>query len=59
MTKAIVGVFCTGNIQGGQDRAFLFQGGLENKKAHYVLSWFKPSLEVIALVQRFDIEDEQ
>jgi hypothetical protein len=25
-----VGVFCTGKIWGGQDRVFLFCGGLEN-----------------------------
>jgi hypothetical protein len=31
-------------IQGGQDHAFLFQGGLGNYKAHYSLSWFRPLL---------------
>jgi hypothetical protein len=35
-----VDVFCTGKIQGGQDRAFLFRGGLANYKAHYGLSCF-------------------
>jgi hypothetical protein len=39
-----VGVFCTGKIQDGQDRAFLFRGGLVNYKAHHLLSWFKPLL---------------
>jgi hypothetical protein len=36
-----VGVFCTGKIQGGQDHAFLFHGGLVSYRAHYVLSWFR------------------
>jgi hypothetical protein len=36
--------FCTGKIQGGQDRAFLFRDGLVNYKAHYDLSWFRPIL---------------
>jgi hypothetical protein len=30
--------------QGGQDRMFLFQGGLANYKAHGGLSWFGPLL---------------
>jgi hypothetical protein len=34
--------FCTSKIQGGQDRAFLFQCGLANYKAHYNLSLFRP-----------------
>jgi hypothetical protein len=38
------GVFCTGKIQGGQDRVFLFWGGLVNYKTHYGCSWFKPLL---------------
>jgi hypothetical protein len=38
----VVVVFCTSKIQGGQDRAFLFWGGLVNYKAHYLLSWFRP-----------------
>jgi hypothetical protein len=33
-----VSVFCTDKIQGGQDRVFLFRGGLANHKAHYGLS---------------------
>jgi hypothetical protein len=36
-----VGVFCTNEIYGGQDRAFQFHGGLANNKAHSDLSWFK------------------
>jgi hypothetical protein len=36
--KVLVGVFCTKKIEGGQDRSFLFQGGLVNYKAHYGLS---------------------
>jgi hypothetical protein len=36
--------FCIGKIQGSQDRAFLFRGGLTNNKAHYGLSWFRPLL---------------
>jgi hypothetical protein len=36
--------FCTCKIQGDQDRAFLFRGGLMNYKAHYGLSWFRPLL---------------
>jgi hypothetical protein len=40
-----VSVFCTGKIYGGQDRAFLFWGGLVNYKTHYSLSWFRPILE--------------
>jgi hypothetical protein len=39
-----VSVFCTGKIQGGQDRAILFRDGLANYKVHYVLSWFRPLL---------------
>jgi hypothetical protein len=39
-----VSIFCIGKIQGGQDHAFLFRGGLANYKAHYVLSWFRPLL---------------
>jgi hypothetical protein len=31
----------TDKIQGGQDRAFQFQGDLVNYKAHYILSWFR------------------
>jgi hypothetical protein len=37
-----VGVFCTGKIQGGQDRAFQFRGALANYKARGDLSWFSP-----------------
>jgi hypothetical protein len=37
--------FCTGKIQGGQDRAFMFLDGLANYKAHYSLSSFRPLLE--------------
>jgi hypothetical protein len=37
--------FCTSKIKGGQDCAFLFQGGLANYKAHHRLSWFRPLLE--------------
>jgi hypothetical protein len=33
-----VDVFGTGKVQGGQDRVFLFCGGLSNYKAHYGLS---------------------
>jgi hypothetical protein len=40
----VVGVFCIGKIQGGQDHAFLFRDGLVNYKAHYDLSWFRPLL---------------
>jgi hypothetical protein len=40
----LVGVFCTGKIQGGQDHVFLFSGGLANFKAHYGLSKFRPLL---------------
>jgi hypothetical protein len=36
--SGIVGVFCTGKIQGGQDHAFQFRGGLVNYKAHDDLS---------------------
>jgi hypothetical protein len=39
-----VGVFGTGKLWGGQDRAFQFHGGLANYKAHYLLSWFRPFL---------------
>jgi hypothetical protein len=39
-----VDVFCTGKIQGGQDRAFQFRGYLVNYKAHGDLSWFRPLL---------------
>jgi hypothetical protein len=35
-----VGIFCTGKIQGGQDRMFQFCGGLVDYNAHYSLSWF-------------------
>jgi hypothetical protein len=42
---ALVSVFfCPDKIQGDQDRAFLFRGGLTNNKAHYDLSWFRPLL---------------
>jgi hypothetical protein len=44
MRFSIVGVFCIGKIQGGQDCAFLFRGGLVNYKTHYNLSWFIPLL---------------
>jgi hypothetical protein len=30
--------FCTSKIHGGQDRTFLFRGGLVNYKAHFSLS---------------------
>jgi hypothetical protein len=40
----IVNVFSTSKIQGGQDHAFLFRGGLVNYIAHYGLSWFNPLL---------------
>jgi hypothetical protein len=36
--------FCTDKVEGGQDRAFLFHGGLANYKSHYSLSWFRPLL---------------
>jgi hypothetical protein len=39
------GVFYTGKIHGGQDRVFLFRGGITNYKIHYSLSWFRPLLE--------------
>jgi hypothetical protein len=40
-----VSVFFTVKIQGCQDRAFLFLGGLTNYKAQYGLSWFRPLLK--------------
>jgi hypothetical protein len=40
-----VDVFCTDKIQGGQDRAFQFLGGLVNVVAHKDLSWFRPLLD--------------
>jgi hypothetical protein len=39
-----VGVFCTGNMLGGQDHAFQFHGGLANNEAHSDLSWFRSLL---------------
>jgi hypothetical protein len=39
-----VSVFGTGKIQGGQDRTFLFPGGLVKYKVHYLISWFRPLL---------------
>jgi hypothetical protein len=39
-----VDVFYTGKIQGGQDRAFQFRGGLVNVVSHNDLSWFRPLL---------------
>jgi hypothetical protein len=40
----IVSVFCTDKVQGGQDRAFQFWGGLANNEAHNDLPWFWPLL---------------
>jgi hypothetical protein len=40
----IVSVFCTGEISGGQDHAFQFQGGLVNNEVHSDLYWFRPLL---------------
>jgi hypothetical protein len=37
----IVSVFYTDKIQGDQDHAFLFKGGLTNYKVHYILFWFR------------------
>jgi hypothetical protein len=36
--QGAVSIFYTGKIQGGEDRSFLFWGGLANYKAHYDLS---------------------
>jgi hypothetical protein len=44
-----IGIFCTGKIQGGQDHAFLFRGGLANYKHIIVYPGSGHSLEVIAL----------
>jgi hypothetical protein len=38
-------VFCTDKIQGGQDHALLFRGGLANYKVQYSLYWFMPLLK--------------
>jgi hypothetical protein len=42
--KKVVGVFCTGKIQGGRDCKFQFRDGFANYKAHYDMSWFRPLL---------------
>jgi hypothetical protein len=44
LTHQLLVFFCTDKIHGGQDRVFLFQGGLINYKAHYDLSWYRPLL---------------
>jgi hypothetical protein len=39
-----ISVFYTNKIQGGQDRAYQFQGILANKEAHNYLFWFRTLL---------------
>jgi hypothetical protein len=41
----VVGVFYTGKIQDGQDRALQFWDGLVNNEAHSDLSWFRSLLK--------------
>jgi hypothetical protein len=53
LSMPIVSVFCTGKLQGGQDLAFPFRGGLANYEAHYDLSWFRcntPGVTIAAIV---------
>jgi hypothetical protein len=40
-----VSIFCIDQIQGGQDPALQFRGGLVNNEAYNDLSWFGPLLE--------------